>query len=53
MRILKFGGTSVGSPESLARVEGIVRSQLDTRPVVVVSAHGGVTDELLDPGLAR
>ena len=30
MRILKFGGTSVGSPESLARVEGIVRDQLES-----------------------
>jgi len=50
MRILKFGGTSVGSAESLGRVIEIVRSELNPsrgeRPVVVVSAHSGVTDEL-------
>ena len=48
MRVLKFGGTSVGSPDSLARVLDIVRGRLESRPpVVVVSAHSGVTDELL------
>jgi len=47
MRILKFGGTSVGSAESLARVAGIVRERMDRDLVVVVSAHAGVTDELL------
>ena len=47
MRVLKFGGTSVGSPENLAKVKQIVHSQRDHRPVVVVSAHAGVTDELL------
>ncbi|MHC4939585.1 MAG: aspartate kinase [Planctomycetota bacterium] len=44
MRVLKFGGTSVGSAESLARVAGVVR---ELGGVVVVSAHSGVTDELL------
>jgi aspartate kinase len=47
MRILKFGGTSVGSAEALERARDIVRGELDARPVVVVSAHSGVTDELL------
>jgi aspartate kinase len=47
MRVLKFGGTSVGSPENLERVREIVRAARADRPVVVVSAHGGVTDELL------
>jgi aspartate kinase len=47
MRVLKFGGTSVGSGPSLARVRAIVAGQLEAAPVVVVSAHGGVTDELL------
>jgi len=47
MRVLKFGGTSVGSAENLSRVLEIVRAQLGERPVVVVSAHSGVTDELL------
>ena len=47
MRVLKFGGTSVGSAENLSRVLAIVRAQGGERPVVVVSAHSGVTNELL------
>jgi len=48
MRVLKFGGTSVGSVENLAKVLAIVRAQgTDPYPVVVASAHSGVTDELL------
>ncbi|MEE8106783.1 MAG: aspartate kinase [Planctomycetota bacterium] len=49
MRILKFGGTSVGSPENIERVGDIVRGQAAKHDVVVVvSAHSGVTDTLLD-----
>ncbi len=46
---MKFGGTSVGTPESIAAVADIVKSTLDEghRVVVVVSAMGGVTDMLL------
>ncbi len=48
MRVLKFGGTSVGSAANLAKVMGIVRAEgADPYPVVVASAHSGVTDELL------
>ena len=47
MHVLKFGGTSVGSAENLSRVLEIVRAEGGDRPVVVVSAHSGVTDELL------
>ena len=47
MRVLKFGGTSVGSAENLARAREIVRAEARPFPVVVVSAHSGVTDELL------
>ncbi len=46
MKVLKFGGSSVGSPESLHNVRQIVGSQ--TEPVVVVvSALKGVTDQLI------
>ena len=46
MKVLKFGGTSVGSPENILKVKQIVESQ--TEPVVVVvSALGGITDQLL------
>ena len=46
MKVLKFGGTSVGSPEGLAGIRKIVGS-LDGPAVVVVSALGGVTDRLI------
>ena len=46
MKVLKFGGTSVGSVENLQKVKGIVGS-LSEPAVVVVSAVGGITDKLL------
>jgi len=46
MKVLKFGGTSVGSPESLVRVKEIVYSQKGAT-FVVLSAMSGVTNELL------
>ena len=49
MRVLKFGGSSVGSCERIENVLQIVcEAQRDRGPVaVVVSAFGGVTDELI------
>ena len=46
MKVLKFGGSSVATPESIGKVRSIVKSQEDA-VVVVVSALGGVTDELV------
>ena len=46
MKILKFGGTSVGSVENVKRIGEIVLKQND-KIVIVVSALGGVTDQLL------
>ncbi len=46
MRVLKFGGTSVGSVESLRNVQNIVNSSSEEM-IVVVSAVGGVTDLLI------
>lgn len=46
MKVLKFGGTSVGSREGLMNLKNIVEGQ-DTPCIVVVSALGGVTDQLL------
>ena len=46
MKVLKFGGSSVATPESIKQVKSIVQSQEDV-VVVVVSALGGVTDELI------
>ena len=47
MRVLKFGGTSVGSAESLLNVKQIVSTRQES-VIVVVSALGGVTDMLLE-----
>lgn len=47
MNVLKFGGTSVGTPESLRCVKQIVESRHD-RCIIVVSALGGVTNCLID-----
>lgn len=46
MKILKFGGTSVGSAHGLSCIKNIVASERGSL-VVVVSALGGVTDQLL------
>lgn len=46
MKVLKFGGTSVGTVDSLHNVKKIVES-LDEPAVVVVSALGGLTDKLI------
>ena len=50
--VLKFGGSSVGTPGALRQLIRIVKEEATTgRPVIVVSALGGVTDRLLS--LAR
>ncbi|NDJ60234.1 MAG: aspartate kinase [Chloroflexi bacterium] len=47
---MKFGGTSVGSPEAIGNVIAIVQAELqrDQRVMVVVSAFAGVTDLLYE-----
>lgn len=47
MKVLKFGGTSVGTAASLQNVKNIVES-CDEQVIVVVSALGGVTNQLID-----
>lgn len=44
---MKFGGTSVGGAAAIRQVVEVVRGQQSLRPVVVVSAHAGVTDALM------
>lgn len=46
LKVMKFGGTSVGTAESLANVKKIVE-ETPGRKVVVVSALGGITDLLI------
>ena len=46
MKVLKFGGTSVGSVNSISSVKKIVEA-IEEPVIVVVSALGGITDQLL------
>ena len=46
MNVLKFGGTSVGSVDSILNVRDIVESRKEP-VIVVVSALGGITDKLI------
>lgn len=49
MKVLKFGGTSVGSAENINKVISILEQQSKNANIaVVVSAVGGVTDQLLE-----
>ncbi len=49
MKVLKFGGTSVGSTESIKQVIAIIKAEKQpAKTVVVVSAFGGVTDQLIE-----
>ncbi|MFC2494285.1 MAG: aspartate kinase, partial [Prevotella sp.] len=48
MKVLKFGGTSVGSVKSILCLKRIVETEAKRQPViVVVSALGGITDKLI------
>ncbi|MCM1448946.1 MAG: bifunctional aspartate kinase/homoserine dehydrogenase I [Clostridiales bacterium] len=51
MKVLKFGGTSVGTVDSLKNVKAIVDGN-DGPLIIVVSALGGVTDMLINTGRA-
>ena len=46
MKVLKFGGTSVGSAKNIKKVKSIVQQQKGD-VLVVVSALGGITDKIL------
>jgi len=49
MKVLKFGGTSVGSAENINKVIDILEDKSkDSAIAVVVSAVGGITDKLLN-----
>jgi len=47
MKILKFGGSSVATPERIRSVIDIARNYLQGEVAIVFSAFGGVTDELI------
>lgn len=51
MIVMKFGGTSVGTPESIRATCTLIKNVLDRKPLVVVSAHNSphcrMTDTLV------
>ena len=52
MKVLKFGGTSVANAENITKVIDIVKNESEKQNIaVVVSALGGITDELLKAGV--
>ena len=51
MRVLKFGGTSVGSATGLLQAKKVIESCSDD-VIVVVSALGGITDQLISTAKA-
>ncbi len=52
MIVMKFGGSSVANRAQIEKVRHIVASTRDRKPVVVSSAHKGVTDALIDTARA-
>ena len=53
MKVMKFGGTSVGSVKSILSLKKIVETEARTQPVVVVvSALDGITDKLIATSLS-
>ena len=52
MKVMKFGGTSVGSVKSILCLKKIVEREAKKQPVIVtVSALGGITDKLLSTSM--
>jgi len=52
MIVMKFGGSSVANREQIEKVLAIVASRAGQRPVVVSSAHKGITDGLINAAVA-
>ncbi len=52
MITMKFGGTSVGTPESIRQVCALITRELARKPVVVVSAHNSPNVRMTDTLIA-
>ena len=51
MKVLKFGGTSVGSAQNINKVISILNNYAESDTIIcIVSAVGGITDKLVDAG---
>ncbi len=48
MKVLKFGGTSVGTPDRMASLLELIDVKSSERKVVVLSAFSGVTNQLVE-----
>lgn len=48
MKVVKFGGTSVGSPEGISHIINILKANAGEIKIVVVSAFSGITDTLIE-----
>ena len=48
MIIMKFGGSSVANRDQIRKVLEIVKTRIDRKPVLICSAHKGITDALLN-----
>ena len=47
---MKFGGSSVANADRIRHMAEIVKTRLDRKPIVVLSAMGDTTDHLLEAG---
>ena len=47
MIVMKFGGSALQTPKKVRSIAQIVRSHIEKRPVLVLSAMGTTTDDLL------
>ena len=48
MLVMKFGGSSLANAERIKNVGEIIKKNINHKPVIVVSAVGGVTDLLIE-----
>ena len=50
MKVLKFGGSSISNAENIENVLKIISSSYDSKTIVVFSAIGKTTDDLIKCG---
>lgn len=51
MIIMKFGGTSVEDAKAIKNLTEIVKKELSRKPIIIVSACSGITNQLLQTAL--
>ena len=52
MIVMKFGGTSLRNADKIKNAANIIKSSIEKKPVVIVSAVSGITDKLIELGNA-